>query len=148
MSTAVTTVIGRLTKDVERANDRAPYKTSLALDGGLKKGKTYETKYLQLDIWENTTAGQMIVKMAGKGKSITKGSLVAVTGVPTYELYTKNDGSEGSRDGINVALIDFINVGNKAAPTETSQSSQSTNTNTSENSGSTGGLELEEDFAL
>lgn len=152
MATATVTVIGRLTRDVEKNSDSAPFKSSIAVDGLVKVGNDYKTKFFNLTVWPTKADGtggskayDLIKRMGDKGNVLKKGSLVVVTGSLQYEVGKDREGVEREYDNIVVDRIDFIPESKREAGT-----AGSTNGNevaSTETSGN-GGLAVDEDIPL
>lgn len=110
-------VTGRMTRDVEKTSEKAPYKFGVAVDGLVREGDEYKTKFFNVTVWDvrddgygGTPALDLIKRMEAKDKTLTKGSMVEVTGVPFYDVVTK-DGVTTIYDGIKATDIDFVSVG-------------------------------------
>jgi single-stranded DNA-binding protein len=107
MSTAVVSYTGRLVRDMERQGEKGPYKGALAVDRAIRKGKTRETKFINIDVWPESKAGQMIMNMASRGNVLKKGSLITVVGEPVWDVY-ELEGEERTREFVDVDRIEFV----------------------------------------
>jgi single-stranded DNA-binding protein len=143
MPSAKITVVGRLVRDVEKSADNQPFKSAVAVDGMVRQGGEYKTKFYDLAIWGGTSAAGLVEAMAKKGNVLKKGSLVMVTGTPTYDVYTK-DSVEKVSDGIKVDSIEFVADGKKA-DTSGEGSTGSVSASAPANESSQGSLADEED---
>ena len=117
-NSAVITVIGRLARDVERANEKAPYKTAIAVDDVIHDGKELATDFFELTIWENNPAGFLVKNMAANNKTITKGSFVQVSGKFIVERYKNKEEQRVERRGILVSDMIFVSTGTSSKETK------------------------------
>lgn len=146
MPTASITVVGRLTRDVEKQSERAPHKSAVAVDGMLRVGEEFKTKFFDISVWPGTSAAGLIANLSAKGKTLVKGQLLMVTGTPTYETYTDSDGVTKERDGIKVDRIDFIPESKRAEGT--SGNSQAISASGSKNESAQDSLASDEEIPL
>jgi single-stranded DNA-binding protein len=137
-------VTGRTTRDIEKSSDKSPYKFGVAVDGLVKKEGEYETKFYNCVVWDRKSDGtggtpalDLITRMSNRDKTVTKGSMVEVTGTPYYEVVKNEDGNITTYDGIRVTDIEFISVGQKGEQSDSSKTSTS--------GSNEGNLELEDD---
>lgn len=153
MPAVVITVVGRLTKDLEQASPNQPFKSAVAVDGLVKDGSEYKTKFFNINVWPakdngrgGTKASDLVAAMGAKDKVLTKGSMVMIIGTPTYELYKdKETGENRTSEVINVERIDFIPIGSSSSNENKSSEVTQSGTNQASNSGS---LQLDDDIPL
>jgi len=122
-SAAVMVVVGRLARDVEHPTANGPYKTALAVDGMIREGKETTTDFIELTIWEKTSAGHLIEVMQGRNKPITKGSQVQVSGEFYIDRYTNREGAKVERRSMEVDRMNFVSSGSasRAPSTQTQE---------------------------
>lgn len=134
-------VDGNTTRDLEKKSDKAPYRFGIAVNNAVKQTDgTYGPKFINCIVWEPKADGtggspayDLIKRLQGKGKTLTKGSGVKLTGTMTYDQVEEN-GVVTTRETLTVTDITYT------ASAKTSTTSEASATGASQ-----GSLELSDD---